>query len=498
VLGPWTLFSAEVLLFTIIRLPLERSFDAYAFADRGSFLTLCYLAAHGGRPTLDFGYIYGLLPLLLGQTWFHLVGLTPVAQEAAMLVCALAGAWGLARFASAVRLGTIAIALLVAALPFAIFSSYPSLIQALEAALLLNGLAEQAAGRRAGALALATAACLVKPSMGYLYGFLLLVFILLDARCGANAVNGAIGRRGVVRALVPAIVTGFVLSAMVAAFYGVRAFMETLLPTSGMVVYRTLNLGFFHGTGRFFWQDTNGGIGFYLFSVVGFWIAASLWLLTAGLWAAWRMVRAYRARCPIGATEEFVFTCAVLHVVFVTSFFGGPTSWNYYSYVLVMGAAATSVWSVGAARTVAALALLAAIGQAGHLGMARYQWLSTAPSPVTAGLWASAAERSAWQQMARATRGRDTLMLAADGAVSLFLPQFGRPCSAYLIPGETLESEVICTRRRLERAQMVVAVTRPPFDYALGFYPDFRRLLEQRKLILSNGWFAVYGARRPG
>lgn len=496
VLGPWLLFSAEILLVAIIKLPRDLSFDAYAFADRGSFLTLCYLAAHGGRPTLDFGYIYGLLPLLLGQAWFHLVGLTPVAQEAAMLVCALAGAWGLARFASATRLGNFGMLLLVAALPFAILSSYPSLIHALEAALLLNGLAEQAAGRRGAALALATAACLVKPSMGYLYGFVLLVLIFLDAH--ARSMEGRFDWRGVMRLLVPAVVTGVVLSAIVAGFYGLRPLLKTLLPTSGETVYRNLNLGFFHGTGRLFWYEPEGGIEFYLLTVVGFWIAASLWLVAAGLWAGQRMVRAYRAGRAIGPSDEFVLTCAVLHTLFVTAFFGGPTSWDYYCYVLVMGVAATAIWSVGAARTVAALALLAALGQTGHLASAGYEWQNAAPSPKTAGLWASAAERNAWDQVAQATKGRDTLVLTADGAAAFMLPQFERPCSAYLIPGETLKSGVECTRRRLERAQMIVAVTRPPYNYAQEFYPDFGRLLEQRKPILRNGWFAVYGARKSG
>lgn len=493
----WAVFSIEILLLAIIRAPLDFSFTGYAFADRGSFLLGCHLASQGRVPTVDFGYIYGLVALLVGQAWFHLFGLTPMAHEVAMLLCALAGAWGIARFAGAMRLGMAGILFLIAALPFAILPSYPSLVHALEAALLCNGLAEQAAGRRPRALALATAAVLVKPAMGYPYGFLLLTLIGLDVWRKSAPAKGRIGwRNPLLRSLVPAILTGLILGAVVTACYGVRPLLATVLPTSGREVYRTLNEGFFFGEGRSFWYEPSFGIRYYVFTVVGFWIAASLWLVLAGLRAGWRMVRAYRAERPFGG-DEIIFTCCLLHALFVTSFFGGPSSWDYYSYVLVMGAAATSINGTGAARVVSILALLAIFGYLGHLKLAGRAWTNEARSSETLGLWASTAERRAWRQVARVTRGHDTLMLASDGCAALWLPQFERPSGAYLIPHETTGAEIAHTVGRLERARMVVAVTRPPFDAALDLFPEFRRLLAERRLVLKNDWFAVYGARKP-
>jgi hypothetical protein len=61
--------------------------------------------------------------------------------------------WAFARFAVNLGLRGVGIFLIAATLPFAIQANYPSITHALEAALLANGLAEQAAGRRATALA---------------------------------------------------------------------------------------------------------------------------------------------------------------------------------------------------------------------------------------------------------------------------------------------------------------------------------------------------------
>src|SRR6202043_881867 len=61
------LFSIELIALMIARLPETMNFEAFAFGDRGANLTLQYLVAHGYRPAIDFGYHYGLLPILVGH-----------------------------------------------------------------------------------------------------------------------------------------------------------------------------------------------------------------------------------------------------------------------------------------------------------------------------------------------------------------------------------------------------------------------------------------------
>jgi len=136
------LLGAETLAYALFRLPTDLGFDANAFGDRGDFLSIAYLVAHGSRPAIDFGYHWGLVPILLAQAWFALFGATVHANEAIMVICALMVAIGMARMAAALRLGNLGVGLLVVALPFA-FPTF-TLTYALEAALLSNALAAMA------------------------------------------------------------------------------------------------------------------------------------------------------------------------------------------------------------------------------------------------------------------------------------------------------------------------------------------------------------------
>lgn len=156
------LFVFEALTLGILALPSNLNFMAWAFSDQGANLTAQYLTAHGYRANIDFAYHYGLLPLLLGRIWFSLSGATPHACVLLVFLCTLAAAWALARIAVNLELGITGVAFLVIALPLAIPFNPPNLAHALEAALLSNALAEQAAQRHSRSLALATAGLFVK------------------------------------------------------------------------------------------------------------------------------------------------------------------------------------------------------------------------------------------------------------------------------------------------------------------------------------------------
>jgi len=497
VLKLWLLFSAVIALFAIIRLPLDLNFNAYAFGDRGSFLTVCYLAAHGSRPAVDFGYPYGLLAILVGQGWFYLFGLSPRADELAMLACGLAAGWGMARFVSAMRLGVVGVTLVVTALPFAILPSYQSFIYALEASVLCNALAEHAAGRRPRALALATAACLVKPSMGYVYGFIMLLLIAREASRGDSAASTRIRWREMLAALAPAAATGAILGALLAAVYGVPSLIGTLFPTSGRAIYRFFGYGSVLSGGRGLWYHPGGGIDFYLLTISGFWIAASVWLLLAGVGAGWRLGGAMLGGRTPSPADEFVFTCALLHLAFITEFFGGASSWEYYSYILVMGAGATSLSGATAGRIAALLALLALVGNSAHVEMAIHDWRSTAPDRPTGGLWASDAERAAWAKVLAASAGDGTAVVSFQGCAAIMFEEFAPPLGAYLIPYETLPAEFERAVARLQRAPKVFAVTGSDYSAALALYPELARLLKRREVMLNvtaDGiTFTVYG-----
>jgi hypothetical protein len=163
----FVLLAAEKLLFWLLQLKYSLSFSDVGFGDAGANFTMHYLSGLGLRAALDFGYLYGLLPLLIGRSWFGLFGPTPMSLAVLALVCWLVVVWSIARIAVRYSIGIPAIVFVVVALPYAVgvFTGL-NIAHHLEAALLSVGLAEQAYGRRSTALALATAACLTKPSAG--------------------------------------------------------------------------------------------------------------------------------------------------------------------------------------------------------------------------------------------------------------------------------------------------------------------------------------------
>ena len=226
--GLLILFGLETLAINLARLPESMRFDRFAFCDHGANLTLQYLIANGLRPSLDFGYHYGLLPALIGRIWFGIFGATPWSYQAAMVVADLLCAWAIAKILSQLRIGAVGLALAVITLGYAFQATYVNFAHATEAVLLSHALAEQARGSRANALALATAAVFAKPSMGWVYGLLLVILIARDLS------GPDFSMRRLVVALAPAgaVFTG--LSSLLIAFYGPATFLHTSLPIEGV------------------------------------------------------------------------------------------------------------------------------------------------------------------------------------------------------------------------------------------------------------------------
>ena len=476
------MFGVEVLLIEAVGIPFSLNFDMWAFMDAGGNLTAPFLVQQGYRPVIDFGYIYGLLPLLVDRLWLGLAGASPFACIVLVTACNLLVGWALARFAVSLGLGGGGISLIAATLPFAIQANYPSITHALEAALLANGLAEQAAGRRATALALATGACLTKPSMGYVYGGLLLGFEALSLwkHRQVNALAPALVKRTTVAAVI-----GIISAVVLASTFGTLPLVRTLLPTDGMKVYKAMHHGFFR-EGRNFWYFPRVHVGYYLGTVVGFWLLGTLWLIVGGARALLRMVRDLAADAGVRNDDEIVLSCVTMHLAFVLVFFGNAFSWFYYSYMLVMGVAATSAWEGSARYAVWSLTLIALVGQKTFVKDSYQRWISTAPTRATAQLWASPEQSAEWLKVltlvrADETRGRPrAALLVRTGCAELLFPEFARPVSLYLDPGIPTDGEVTRKAAQLRQASGVVVVghsllaTWPPFDAALaGRTPAF-------------------------
>ncbi len=437
------LFGAEVVPLDILQAPAFMRLVTFACSDSGANLVAPHLLARGLRPAVDFGYIYGLLPLLLGRIWFGLFGTAPIAYQAACTVCGLLIAWALARISVRLRLGWIGIALIVASMPFTVRPMLPNLTHALEAAILANALAEQLASRRA-ALALATAACFTKPSMGYIYGLLLLVLIALDLR-NRNQLTAL----SFARMLLPAFVTGVALTIVLVAVYGPMPLVHTLSPAQGVAMYRALNFGFFSGTGHRYLYFPGARPGYYLGDFVALWALAGLWLLGAAI--------AESTRLRDNPAAELVITCAIMHVMFVAVFYGHPASWTYYSYLLTIGIVATSVRrSMFTRSAVASLAALAMVSTAVYLRTVYRQYREAASVARIDQLWATRAEVDEWTQVLALAEGHPTVALHYAGATELLSPAFEPPTALFMVPAEALPQELQREADQLESAARIV------------------------------------------
>ncbi len=489
------LLMLEVLALAYLQSPAER-FVRYIAFDSSVDLSMQYLLDHGSVPTVDFACIYGLVPLILNRAWYGLAGLTPGAYRVEVLVCLCIMAWGLARFARARRIGPAGIALIVLAMPDILFPAYSTVVHVLEPALLVHGLAEQARGRRRHALALATAACFVKPAMGYVYGACLLIGIAADSLRKRPETGQDRDWETGFRALVPAALVGALLSALVIAAYGVKPLLGSILPIQGASVYRLNRFGFFTGIGSEFWAWPKGGFWEYFRYEVGFWMLGTLWLIAGGIAAFVRLCRG-RSTGDEVIDDELAACCATLHVVFITCMFGLRTSWTYYFTILILGLAVLSKRGRTGLVVAWILAALLLVNDRSKLLQVRQEWATSAPGADTLGLWATAEERSEWIEVRELIRGGTPPVLLAwvDGSVPL-LPEFAPPVAGYFCPGLTLPIEIRRKADQLRSASWIVTVVHRDWE---GFaqWPELADAFDGTELAFEGKTFRAYRRIRP-
>jgi hypothetical protein len=482
------LLASEALVLGLLHLAADVRFDWFAFFDGGAELTVHALMARGLRPTLDFGYIYGLLPLLVGKGWYALFGLSPGSFAAMCVIGGALTAWGVARALDALRVGWIGIAWVVLAMPIGLISAArPSLTHVIEPIFLVHALADLAAGRRSRALALATACVFVKPSMAFLVAMTILAVMCRRDRPRAP--------RDWARLLFPAVAVFAAFAITLAAIFGSRVLVGSLLPIAGRAVYRANGFGFF-GTGRPFWLPDRPRWAFYVDTLAGPWLATVVVLSLAAAAQVSRSRRALAAtegRVPEGC--EVVIVCAILHMAFVVLFFGNRWSWVYYFPILVLGIAATSSRSRRGA-------VLAAILAATFLPSAYHSlrgpieaWSGRSRSAAMYGLWASSEVRREWEFVLDRTRGRTVAVLAtSDGAATLD-ERFEPPEVTFLVRGHVLPSEIARKMEQVRSAAAVIVANPAPDDPWFDKWPEFSRALQGHRQVWSCNRLRLY--QRP-
>lgn len=368
-----------------------------------------------------------------------------------------------------------------------------------------------------------------------------------------------------------------------------------------MKIYRTQHFGFFTPWSRTFWDPHSQPLGLYFATVAPFWLGSTIWLALAGLLAGSHLLSRYlfagsrsrssladddgtaaptrdemadgtdqprdeiaaglfarrhlfrrrlltrsRLRSPLsdenGAShlrDEIVFCCAILQTLFVLRFFGPPTSWTYYPYIVVMGVAAACMMNSVTARVTMLLVFVAFVALDASLVAASSQWKTYAPSASTAGLWADAADRAEWSTVTRlisepaasppraaSSAGRalrrdefagivtnevsdsepspppDLAMrtaverprvvaLGVAGAASILFPEFEKPIGAYLVRDEATPAEVALTIERIKAAEFVVRPAAVSIGDPIYAWPEMTRAFDSFEVIWKGQTFQV-------
>jgi hypothetical protein len=440
----WPVLLLELAATFLAQLPTSYDFATFVFFDPGVSLRSDKLIAQGYLPTTDFGYPYGLLPLIIGRAFFALSGRTPAAYLAFMFltqVVMVTGMWRLAR-----QWSWPAIGLLIAALPHAIIPMYLSLTHPLEAALLIHAVADLAAGRRARALALATVCIFVKPAMTYGLGLALVVWLI------ARSVRRSDHWVSLASSFLPTLGAGVTCALAAVVYFGFAPLMNTLLPLAGRKSYQALDFGFFGNGRRFWWPEASGAaeyVKYYLLTPAGFWLICALLLALFGLRSLFKLFR------RSAEEDETMVTVAACHFFFIFVLFGWPGSWTYYSYLLVIGIGLGLTIYRAPPAFALALILAALIGHTQRYEITADAWRWRERSPETAGLWAYPEQRAEWMR-ARAIAGEREIFFLDNGCPELLFPGVRGPVSFFLSPDAQTPVEIERIRRQLEEAEVVV------------------------------------------
>lgn len=469
----FALFAFETVLVAALKLPDQMLLRYVASGDFGSNFTLQYLIAGGLRPGVDIGYHYGLLAALVGRLWFAMVGATLASYMTGMLVCGLLIAWAIARLSAEVHLGIRGILLLVVGMPLAVQVAYPNFAHALEAALLCNALAHQARGRLDLALTLCAVSILTKPAMGFVYAIVLAGVIMASTESW---------RRGL-RLFAPALITFTGLSAVLCIFYGILPLAHTIIPSAGLRAYRASGFGNF-AVG--FWWRPELGWPYYMFTAAGFWIASTSWLIV-------RAARLLRLM-DTNRAARIIVTCAVLHLVFLTMMFGNRASWFYYSYILVIGVALTTLYRNAWNRiAIPALTALALSSQAGAI-LAHAAESPYVRSSETRDMKADVQEWKEWRVARKLAAGHRAVILAEEGDAALLFPEFEHPVALFLVPGLTLPNEAARQARQIGDADVVVTTAGLMTD--LAKIPDLSKPIFSMKPVFRGHYLDVYTRKK--
>ncbi len=474
--------AGVLLALMLLQLPVIADWSSFAFYDPGTALKGDLLICMGFKPAVDFGYTHGLATLLFARAGFWLLGRTPWAFLIMTALLEICMALAIAAFARAMHIRGAARIFLFCALPLAVMPVYLTLTHPLEALLIMWAIAEQACGRRPRALAICTACLFVKPSMAYVYGFLLTVWTLWDWRHSGGGIADLFKRTWLATA------TAMVATVVTLLAFGPVSLARTIVPLTGMKTYHDTHFGFFAASGFAFWSPFIHGILYYFITPAGSYLACAL--ATAAVGA---LLLARRRRGLPSRRTQTLLSMAIMLGAFLFGFYGWPNSWQYYSYLPALFVAAALATAPRARPCIIAASVLVVLGQATNAGIAIGAWVVKARYQQTGGLWVYPRQYAAWKRVLAVTAGQPTLVMS-NGYLPWMPPGMVMPLSWFPEPGIPTKIELRRVAKQALRAKYVVTWNAYG-KMSLWNQRDFAAVRSRFFLLKKEKYFCVWRQR---
>ena len=425
------------------------------FLDRGSFQNLDALWAQDRLPNRDFGYSYGLLPIIVQHFWYMAFGngiyshaLLEIAFQTLLLaLIAYLLLWQL-RIRPACCLLTLCLTLSLLS-PLSVTSA-----QALVKIFLVAAMSLWVSGRKQAAWVALTFGVFSIPSLPLIALGITGLWSLMSKPADRNWFEQL--KQTLLDAW-PALASAIILILFLTWCFGWVPTVESLSHTRGAAMYQAMNFGFF-ADGRNFWAPPDSSIKHYFVTVAGLWIMCTLFLMILGLWIA-------SGARPFENVKDhkswtLFFICVALHFSFVLIAYGNAASHIYYDFILAIGTLAglnllpaRAAWPL-----VAVLSLTSLLSTAADIVPDLMQRGRFSAGPATRGLILRNSLHPVWERIMSLSSRHRVFALSYGNGVSLPFPEIRSAKSWFLLPNITTGDELRELLSELRQAQFVVLV----------------------------------------
>lgn len=451
----WLIYSFIAFLSFIVQYQNYLTLDALLI-DQGAALKANYLISNGFLPSVDFTYIYGLLPLVLGKVWLGIFGSSLQSFFAWLLVSQIICCAILARITIIANLTNSGIIFISSSvLFFCLWGGQYSFTHSLEPVFILLALSEHLLGKKGNALTFLVFGYFTKPSMSLVYAGL--IFILF----ASDLIQAKTNIKKVSREILPVILAVIFLVVSLSIIFSIDSVIASVLaPIKGAAVYKAYDYGLFGVGGRFLYFS-GVRIGYYIGTPAGFWIVLTFTIFITALFFLFRIF-SLKQDIHSNHVVKVIICIAVSHAIFIVRFFGHPASWSYYCYLLIVGIALLGSKNITISKILVKnllifLTIIMLVPTYVHLLGAYKAWANSNQSTLTMGLNSAPELKKEFEEVLGYCQTKKVFVLGeATGGMDVSFPKCKSPDAWWLLKGIYNQKETERIGNQISQSSIVV------------------------------------------